>query len=143
MTDKVSKEKRSAIMSKIKSSGTKPELALKSMLDELPYVFIYQPKIEYKPDFLAVGKRTVLFLDGGFWHGEERIPFISGPFWVNKILRNMARDEEANMYYTSYGWCVFRIWESAINKIERQTLKAYISAVLAPDKRAPGVRYIR
>ena len=49
MADTFSEEKRSKIMSRIRSKGTKLELQFKDLLKGLR--FQYQPKIKGRPDF--------------------------------------------------------------------------------------------
>ena len=143
--DRVSKEKRSEIMSKIKSKDTKPELQLKEILNSVTIPFgipVFHPPAEFKPECIIAGKRTAIFVDGDFWHGKEKLPLRSGQFWINKIIRNMQRDEEANLHYVSNGWTVIRIWESAFKRWKPEILRAYFESILTPDTRTPGVRHI-
>jgi DNA mismatch endonuclease (patch repair protein) len=141
LVDKVSQRKRSEIMSKIRSRDTKPELELKSIMDMLPTAgdTLYHPKMPFKPDFAVPKNRIVIFVDGDFFHGRDRVPFVSGTFWIKKILRNMERDEEANMFYCRRGWCVIRIWESAL---KNAGLAPYLWVMLQQRNLIPGVRRI-
>lgn len=124
--DRVSKEKRSEIMSKIKSRDTKPELHAKRLLEaaNLPYIPVYHPPAPFKPEFILCGSRTAIFVDGDFWHGHLPIPL--DPFWVNKITRNIMREREANAYYTSYKWDVMRIKESTLKKVPEENMVRYL-----------------
>jgi len=93
---------RSKIMSKIKGKNTKPELAFRKAL----YAAGYRYRIDYKkligkPDIVLKKYKTVVFIDGEYWHGynwEERKPKVktNREFWIAKIERNIQRDKEVN-----------------------------------------------
>lgn len=116
--DVFSVEKRSQIMSKIRSRGTKIEMKMKDLLSANGYEFIEQPKIIGSPDFLITKKRMIIFCDGDFWHGykfdEKKKP--SGTYWKTKIQNNMRRDKRISRNLRSDGWTVIRLWEHDINK---------------------------
>ncbi|CAZ95877.1 very short patch repair endonuclease [Zobellia galactanivorans] len=114
--------KRSKIMSKIKGKNTKPELAFRKAL----YAAGYRYRIDYKkligkPDIALKKYKTVIFIDGEYWHGynwEERKPKVktNREFWIAKIERNIQRDEEVNVELERLGYKVFRFWETEIKK---------------------------
>ena len=114
--------KRSKIMSKIRGKNTKPELAFRKAL----YAAGYRYRVDYKkligkPDIVLKKYRTVIFIDGEYWHGfnwEERKPKIktNREFWIAKIERNMQRDAEVNEELNRQGYKVFRFWETEIKK---------------------------
>ena len=98
-------------MSKIKSRGTKVELQFKELLRG--YKFRYQPKAFGKPDFASKKLKTVIFIDGCFWHKSPkhfRMPKSNVVFWKNKINGNLKRDSEITKNYECSGWKVVRIW---------------------------------
>ncbi|MFX0555967.1 very short patch repair endonuclease [Maribacter sp. CXY002] len=113
---------RSKIMSKIKGRNTKPELVFRKAL----YASGYRYRIDYKkligkPDIVLIKYKTIIFIDGEFWHGynwDERKPKIktNREFWIAKIERNMQRDTEVNQKLNELGYTVFRFWESDIKK---------------------------
>lgn len=113
---------RSKIMSKIKGKNTKPELAFRKAL----YAAGYRYRIDYKkligkPDIALPKYKTVIFIDGEYWHGknwEERKPKVktNRKFWIAKIERNMQRDLEVNQELTSLGYTIFRFWETEVKK---------------------------
>lgn len=99
-------------MSRIKGRETKPEIALKTSLKKRG--FDYQPNIYGKPDFINWERKTVIFVDGCFWHGcslHGTRPKSNRLFWNRKIERNIIRDAEVSKVYTVAGWKVKRIWE--------------------------------
>lgn len=124
---------RSKIMGKIRGKNTKPELAFRKTL----YAKGYRYRIDYKkligrPDIVLKKYKTVIFIDGEYWHGynwDERKPKIktNRKFWVAKIERNMQRDEEVNRELKSLDFKVFRFWESDIKKNLEACLKKVLS----------------
>jgi len=78
------------------------------------------------PDVAIVGDKIAIFVDGDFWHGngwrrrklsslEEQFP-TNTEYWVGKIRRNMARDQEVNDRLVAAGWTVMRFWENDVLK---------------------------
>ena len=124
---------RSKIMSKIRGKDTKPELAFRKAL----YAAGYRYRIDYKkligkPDIALKKYRTVIFIDGEYWHGhnwEERKPKIktNRDFWIAKIERNIQRDLEVNAELKRLGYTVFRFWEREIKKELDRCLQEVIS----------------
>lgn len=125
MTDKVSKEVRSKIMSSIKGTGTKMELAVKPVLEALG--FEYQPVGVFgHPDFAHREQMVALFLDGCFFHGcpDHYVqPGDNAVFWADKVMGNRKRDQAARLLLEDAGWRVIRVWEhdlEAVVKAMRQ-----------------------
>jgi len=116
--DKISKEKRSKIMSCIKSKNTKIELKLRKTLWKKGHRYRIHKKLPGSPDIVLVNKRLAVFVDGDFWHGyqfEKLRPKLKNDFWFKKITRNMQRDKEVNQKLKEMGWKVLRFWEHEIN----------------------------
>ena len=113
---------RSKIMGKIRGKNTKPELTFRKALWEAGYRYrIDYKKLIGKPDIALKKYKTVIFIDGEFWHGqnwEERKQKIKSnrEFWIPKIERNMQRDQEVNTALEQLGYTVFRFWEGEIKK---------------------------
>lgn len=115
MTDIFTKEKRSEIMSKIHSEGTKLEAKLEEILCSIPVKYSKQPKVFGKPDFAYLEFKIAVFADSDFWHGFDWAKRKSEiktnkEFWLNKIERNIARDAEVNIKLEQEGWQVMRLW---------------------------------
>lgn len=121
MTDKFSREKRSQIMSKIKSKNTDIELALKDALEQSQISFEYQPKLFGKPDFL-IPPNIVVFCDSSFWHGRnwsELDKTLPKGYWHEHIKRNRERDELVNSQLNIQNFIVLRFWDYEIKKEPR------------------------
>jgi DNA mismatch endonuclease (patch repair protein) len=117
--DKISKEKRSEIMSKIHSKNTRLEVNFRKRLWALGLRYRLHYKIPGKPDVVIVSRKTAIFIDGCFWHKCKkcyRKPHSNKRYWEKKIQHNLERDKETNNILRSQGWIVIRIWEHEINK---------------------------
>ena len=118
MTDIFSPEKRSWIMSRIRSKNTKIDIRMKKIISSIGCKYEMYPKMFGSPDFLIRQKGIVIFCDGDFWHGYK---YGSGKkpakkFWRHKIESNMKRDRRVSRFLRSEGWSVLRFWEHDIEK---------------------------
>ena len=71
MADVFSPEKRSWIMSRIRSRNTKPEIMMKGILNNLNCGFDMYPRMYGNPDFVLKEEQIVIFCDGDFWTGHN------------------------------------------------------------------------
>ncbi len=123
---------RSKIMGKIRGKNTKPELAFRKALYQAGYRYrIDYKKLIGKPDIALKKYKTVIFIDGEYWHGhnwKERKPKVktNREFWIAKIERNMQRDREVNIELERLGYRVFRFWENEVKKELQQCLQKVI-----------------
>lgn len=105
-------------MSRIRSTNTKIDLKMKSLLKENKIRFEMYPKMFGNPDFVIRKKKIVIYCDGDFWHGykydEKKKP--SKKFWRDKIETNMRRDLRITRKLRRDGWAVLRFWEHDIEK---------------------------
>lgn len=118
MPDQFTKQKRSEIMSKIRSKGTKIELKMKKALDESGLRYEYQPKLFGNPDFL-IPPNVVVFCDSSFWHGRNWNALkrkLRKEYWYNHIKRNKERDKKVTATLKEKGYTVLRFWDDQIDK---------------------------
>jgi len=116
MADTFSKEERSEIMRKVKSSRNKStETRLISFFRKRKITgWRRNYPLFGKPDFVFPKKRTAVFTDGCFWHGHDcrnLRPGQNKEYWDAKIARNKARDLLVNQKLAGKNWKVVRIWE--------------------------------
>ncbi|MCD6011562.1 MAG: very short patch repair endonuclease [Flavipsychrobacter sp.] len=113
---------RSALMSKIKSKETKPEISLrKELWKEGIRYRINVKELPSCPDIVIRKHKLVIFVDGEFWHGYEweikkKKIKANRDFWIPKIERNMQRDKQNNLELERMGYTVLRFWEHQIKK---------------------------
>lgn len=127
MTDVMTSGQRSRCMAAIKSKNTRPELIVRKYLFARGLRFrINNRKLPGTPDIVLKKYKTVVFVDGCFWHGHEgcryfKLPASNIEFWKQKINLNIARDYRVEVELRLLGWRVIRIWECEIkNKSQRQ-----------------------
>jgi DNA mismatch endonuclease (patch repair protein) len=134
MADVFSKEKRSWVMSRIKSeSGLEKKLA--SLLRKNKIRFERHSKVIGRPDFKIKGKNIVIFIDGCFWH-KCPIHFIEPKskkkFWIDKIERNVKRGREVNKRLKERGYRVLRFWEHDVENKSEHVIKKLAKAISEP-----------
>ena len=114
--EKISKEKRSKIMSAIRSRNTKPEMIVRKYLFAHGFRYrINHPRLPGHPDIVLRKYRTCIFVNGCFWHGHDCIEFrppkTRKEYWMNKIERNRERDKEEQRKLAEMGWHCIVVWE--------------------------------
>ncbi|MGH9751393.1 MAG: DNA mismatch endonuclease Vsr, partial [Blastocatellia bacterium] len=139
----------SAIMRKVRGSDTTPEMKFRKAL--WAEGLRYKPnsaKLPGKPDIVLATHKTIIFIDGDFWHGgqwrKRKLSALEDQFerteskdyWLKKIRRNMRRDCAVTTELLSQGWTVIRFWESDIrNNLEGciETTLRVLSGKIKPD----------
>lgn len=116
MADIWSKQKRSEVMSLIRSHGNKDtELRLIAVFREFRITgWRRKRKLKGRPDFVFGQERVAVFVDGCFWHGCPqcyRRPASNREYWDEKVQRNRSRDRAVVRALRAEGWKVVRIWE--------------------------------
>lgn len=117
--DKISKKKRSSLMSKIRSKNTKFEEEFINLLRKSTRKKFktHVTDIKGKPDIVFNKAKICVFLDSDFWHGWQYPRWkhlLKNDFWRDKIERNRDRDKKTTLFLKRQGWKVFRIWEHQI-----------------------------
>ncbi len=120
MVDKITKEKRSQIMSSIRSKNTKPELALRKALWKKDLRFRVQYGTE-KIDIAFPSKKIAIFVDGCFWHLcpiHSHLPKSNKAYWGPKLKKNVERDLAKKERLEAEGWKVLRFWEHELVDVD-------------------------
>lgn len=118
--DNRSKEARSRNMSNIPSKNTKPEEMVRKYL--FAHGLRYRKnvsKLPGKPDIVLPKYKTVVFVNGCFWHGHEGCKYFVPPktnteFWYAKFQYNQERDARNYQKLRDLGWCILIVWECEI-----------------------------
>lgn len=126
MADVHSKAVRSYNMSRIRGKDTKPELLVRRFLfaNGLRYR-LYDKKLPGKPDIILKKFKTVIFVNGCFWHGHDNCKYFVVPktrteFWLDKIKGNKKRDEENVAFLKNNGWNIIIVYECQLKKEKRE-----------------------
>jgi len=119
--DSLSTERRSELMSKIRSRDTKFErefiFALKKATRRKFKTNVVS--IKGRPDIVFLNEKLCVFLDSDFWHGwyyPRWKHLLKNNFWREKIENNRKRDKKTTSYLRRNGWKILRIWEHEILK---------------------------
>lgn len=137
MTDRISKEHRSWNMSRIRSKGTEPERRVRSTLHRMGYRFrLHRKELAGIPDIVLKKYRTVIFVNGCFWHRHKGCKFAYTPksridFWQQKFNENIHRDREVLKDLTNLDWRVLTIWECQTENPE--DLKSRLIRLMKPE----------
>jgi DNA mismatch endonuclease (patch repair protein) len=130
MADCFTKEKRSEIMSKIRSKNTKAEvLVFRELRRRCIYFQKHYNRALGKPDIALPRKKIAIFIDGDFWHGyrfsntKNRLP---KKYWQEKIENNIKRDRKNRAKLRKDGWRVLRVWEHEVLKTFDITIEKII-----------------
>lgn len=111
----MTEEQRHRCMSRIRGRDTKPELVVRRWLWRQGFRYrLYVKSLPGRPDIVMRKWRTVIFVNGCFWHGHEcqrQRPRTHAQFWEEKIERNRARDARNQALLQAAGWHVIVIWE--------------------------------
>jgi DNA mismatch endonuclease (patch repair protein) len=120
MADRVTKEKRSWIMSRVRRADTKPEVIVRSTLHRMGYRFrLHAPKLPGRPDIVLRRYNAVIFVHGCFWHRHQgckktTTPKVRKRFWIAKFKRNVQRDRENYRLLRQQGWRILVLWECQV-----------------------------
>ena len=120
------KETRSYNMSRIKGRKTKPEEIIAKYLFSQGFRYRRNvKKLPGTPDIVLKKYKTVIFVNGCFWHMHEGCKYFVWPkdnseFWKTKLLANKERDEKEKKEIEELGWKVIVVWECQLKKAERE-----------------------
>lgn len=112
-------------MSRIRSKNTKPEELVRKYLFSQGFRYRKNdPRLPGKPDIVLPKYRTVVFVNGCFWHHHDcryfKWPENNAEFWKGKISRNTERDKSNQDRLRTMGWKVIVVWECELKSKERE-----------------------
>lgn len=131
-TDVHDPETRSYNMSRIRGKNTKPEVKLRSMLHQAGFRFrIHDNRLPGKPDIVLPKYRTVIFVNGCFWHRHGGCKYCTTPatrkdFWDKKFADTVQRDHVKKEQLEAAGWDVFIVWECELRNDSEGTIAQLI-----------------
>lgn len=134
MTDVVSPEVRSRMMSGIKGKDTRPEMLIRRGLHSRGYRYrLHCGGLPGRPDMVFMSRRAAIFIQGCFWHGHDchlfKWPATRKEWWRNKIETNQARDQRNRQELAAAGWRQLWIWECALKGRTRLPIDDVLDAV--------------
>ena len=121
-------------MSHVRGKDTKPEVMVRQFLFAQGFRYrLYRKDLPGKPDIVLPKYKTVIFINGCFWHGHSdckyaTIPEANHDFWIAKISGNIERDKSNHAKLYELGWKVIEIWQCKLKpKFREQTLNNLIT----------------
>jgi len=135
--DKLSAERRSANMRRIRNTDTNPEVELRRLVHRLGYRFrLHRKDLPGRPDIVFPGRQKVIFMHGCFWHQhpgcrEGRMPGSRVDYWRPKLDRNQTRDAANQAQLEEQGWKVLVVWECELkdSKSLAKTLRRFLGGL--------------
>lgn len=124
MTDKLTPERRSGNMAKIRSTNTSPEMAVRKLVHRLGFRYrLHVPDLPGKPDLVFPRLKKVIEVRGCFWHQhgkcvDSHIPKSRSEYWGPKLERNKTRDAANLRNLRKLGYATLVIWECEVKKDE-------------------------
>ena len=124
-------------MAAIKNKDTKIEVILRKALYKKGYRYRKNYKeLPGKPDIAITKYKIAIFCDSEFFHGkdweklkEQLIKSNNSDFWIDKISKNIQRDDDVNKQLNALGWTVLRFWGKDIKKHTDDCITAIEEAV--------------
>lgn len=136
MADVHTPEQRSYNMSRIRGKNTKPEELVRKYLFSQGFRYRKNDaRLPGKPDIVLPKYKTVIFVNGCFWHAHEGCKYFVWPknnadFWKKKIKGNIQRDNSNYRLLAHQGWKIIVVWECELKKkVVEQTLEKLVKEI--------------
>ncbi|HWE06984.1 MAG TPA: DNA mismatch endonuclease Vsr [Rhizomicrobium sp.] len=123
--DTFSAAERSAVMKRVRSKDTQPEMAVRSMVHRMGFRYaLHRRDLPGNPDMVFPSRQRIIFVHGCFWHGHScrsgrNRPASNTDYWIAKLNRNVARDSSNRRRLRSLGWRMLVVWECELKDPER------------------------
>jgi len=126
-------------MSRIRKTGSKPEVLVRRIAHRLGFRFrINRADLPGTPDIVFPRLRKIIFVHGCFWHQHTgcqhaSVPKVRQEYWLPKLARTVARDTEASAALEQLGWQVLVLWECELVD-QRELEKTLVSFLSNPER---------
>ncbi len=125
VADRISEERRSYNMRRIKSSNTLVELTVRRMIHGMGYRYrLHDRALPGTPDIVFRPRRKVIFVHGCFWHQhpaadclDGRVPKSNQGYWEPKLERTKQRDASNQQTLIESGWDSLIVWECELREL--------------------------
>ena len=133
--DSITPEHRSWNMSRIRGKDTKIEVEVRKYLFAKGFRFRKNDKrFPGKPDVVLPKYKTVIFVNGCFWHMHEgckqgRLPKSNLDYWREKLEKNVSNDKLHEQQLTEMGWNTITLWECELKRDFEGTMTSLINTL--------------
>jgi DNA mismatch endonuclease (patch repair protein) len=123
MVDSLDQAARSALMARVRSKNTGPELTVRKLLFAAGYRYrLHVRSLPGSPDLVFPGRKKIIFVHGCFWHSHDNcklagIPKSRVAFWSEKLNGNKARDVLNIDALLQSGWQVHTVWQCELRDL--------------------------
>ena len=127
MTDKLTPERRSANMARIRSKNTSPEMIIRRLVYQMGFRYrLHVAHLPGKPDLVFSRLKKIIDVRGCFWHQhrgciDSHIPKSRREYWHPKLKKNKERDKRNEANLRAEGWNVLTLWECELKDVEPLT----------------------
>ncbi|MYB39945.1 DNA mismatch endonuclease Vsr [Candidatus Saccharibacteria bacterium] len=133
MADRISRQRRSWNMSRIKSRDTIPELTVRRALYQKGYRYRIHYDIDGKPDIAFPRAKLAIFVHGCFWHQHgckyTYRPRTRKKFWNDKLNKNITRDAQVAVKLRDRGWASITVWDCEIKRTPSQVMGRLVQII--------------
>jgi DNA mismatch endonuclease, patch repair protein len=142
MADRLSRQKRSWLMSRVRGSNTLPERLVERFLRQQRIRFRrHDRRLPGTPDIIVPQFHVAVFVNGCFWHGHKgcrrsRLPSTRRKFWADKIQANRKRDERVRRALRRRGWTVLTVWGCRASSVADLSRVLGTALILKESRRA-------
>ncbi len=118
--DNLTERQRKFCMSRIRSKDTQPEKIVRQLLTQVGWRYrLHSAKLPGKPDIVISKIKSVIFINGCFWHQHKDckrqvMPKTNVPYWRKKLKHNIEKQKKDIKELEKAGWRVIIIWECEV-----------------------------
>ncbi len=129
--DRLTQDRRSWNMSRIRGKDTAPERHVRSLLHGMGYRFrLHRRDLPGRPDIVLPGRRTVVMVHGCYWHRHPGCRLAYTPqsnqkFWESKFQENVSRDQRQYNELRLLGWHIITVWECETKHLQVLAQRLY------------------
>ena len=140
MTDTLTKQQRSELMSRIRGKNSASEMRLRRLIHGMGYRYrLHVKALPGTPDLVFASRKAVIFMHGCFWHRHPncklaRMPKSKISFWREKLEGNKRRDEENIKKLKKLGWRVLVIWECQMKDKDSKKVSSMVRRFLTAEE---------
>jgi DNA mismatch endonuclease (patch repair protein) len=126
MVDRLTRERRSALMQRVRGKNTKPEMIVRKMIWAMGYRYrLHDNRLPGSPDIVFKKRKKAIFVHGCFWHAhgcKKGLPPKSNlDFWRPKLEATKSRDRNNQKELKDKNWEVLVIWQCDLKNPEEVT----------------------
>jgi len=136
MSDVFTPRKRSEIMRAVRSTDTKPEMAVRRLLHRMGYRYcLHVRSLPGTPDLVFPSRHKVILVHGCYWHRHlcregRSMPSSRTAYWRAKFARNRLRDSRTRRALLRSGWRILVLWECQLHPKKLPALMARLRRFL-------------